>query len=141
MMEGEEMGPTTRRQVSRTQACAALVRGATYAEAGRAGSVSERTVARWMREPDFARSVSDGRAELLCVLSGTLAAAAPDAVRVLLELMTSEVAVERHRAAQQVLTWSSRTRRDGELEQRLLEIETELGLRSAVDDSDDEVER
>ena len=125
----EDEGATTRRDVARAHAVDALVRGETYSEAARRASVSTRTVARWMCEPAFALAVSDGRRELLNVVGGRLATVAPDAVAVLIELLASESPSERLRAAQQVLTWCRRTRKEGDHEQRLLEVESHLGLR------------
>jgi hypothetical protein len=135
-LEDPGKGATSRRDLSRTRAVEALVRGATYAEAGLEASVSARTIARWMCEPEFARSVSDGRTEMLNVVGGRLANVAPDAVTVLTEIMMSESPSDRLRAAQQILTWSSRTRRDGDVEQRLLEVEARLGLRPPAESAD-----
>ena len=108
---------------------AALAAGATYYEAGRRAGVSERTIARWMSTPEFARSVSDRRSEHMSVGSGRLAAVVPDAVAVLINVMHEGSPAEQLKAAPLVLAWALRLRKDGEFEQRLQETEVRLGIR------------
>jgi hypothetical protein len=122
-------GGPTRGDAAKETARIALATGATYAEAGRRAGVSERTIARWMSNPAFARSVSEKRSEHMNVGSGRLAAVVPDAVAVLITVMTTGTTAEQLKAAQIVLAWALRLRRDSDFEQRLLETEVLLGVR------------
>jgi hypothetical protein len=118
----------TRREAQRRVARAALAAGATYARAAETAGVSERSVARWMGTPEFARAVSEARAEQVNIVTGLLAGMTADAVEVLGSAMAGHVMAERLRAAQMVLGWATRLRRDSELEMRLIEVEVHLGF-------------
>lgn len=126
--EGGARDEPSRRDAAQAIARAHLANGATYAEAGREAGMSERTVARWMTDAAFARAVSHARAEQMSVATGQITSLAPDAVAALRASLASEVPGERLRAAQLVLSWSARLRRDGELEARLVEVESRLAL-------------
>jgi hypothetical protein len=114
---------------------ARLAAGGNYGEAAEAGDVGRRTVARWMSDPVFARSVSEARAEQVQAATGKLTGLADEAVGVLVQTMAEGTVTERLRAAQMVLEWGTRLRRDTDLEARLLEVESRLGLQE--DDGDD----
>lgn len=106
-----------------------LVAGGDYGDAATEAGVGRRTVARWMSDPVFARSVSDARAEQVQAVTGRLTGLADGAVLALSELLVEGTGPERLRAAQMILDWGSRLRRDADFEVRLLDIEARLGLR------------
>jgi transposase-like protein len=108
-----------------------LAAGGNYSDAATEAGVSRRTVARWMSDPTFAKSVSDARAEQVQALTGQLTSLADGAVLVLSEVLVEGTNPERLRAAQMILDWGTRLRRDTELEARLLEVEGRLGLADA----------
>jgi hypothetical protein len=105
-----------------------LAAGGDYGDAADEADISRRTVARWMSDPTFAKSVSDARAEQVQAVTGQLTSLADGAVLVLSELLVEGTNPERLRAAQMVLDWGTRLRRDTEIEARVLELETRLGL-------------
>jgi hypothetical protein len=111
-----------------------LAAGGNYGEAAVEGGVSRRTVARWMSDPSFARSVSEARAEHVQAVTGQLTGLAGEAVAVLADILANGTASEQLRAAHLVLDWGTRLRRDAELEARLLEVESRLGLGDANGD-------
>jgi hypothetical protein len=108
-----------------------LAAGGNYGDAADEADISRRTVARWMSDPTFAKSVSDARAEQVQALTGQLTSLADGAVLVLSEVLVEGTNPERLRAAQMILDWGTRLRRDIELEARLLEVEGRLGLADA----------
>jgi hypothetical protein len=108
-----------------------LAAGGNNSDAATEAGVSRRTVARWMSDPTFAKSVSDARAEQVQALTGQLTSLADGAVLVLSEVLVEGTNPERLRAAQMILDWGTRLRRDTELEARLLEVEGRLGLADA----------
>lgn len=114
---------------------ARLAAGGDYGDAAGEAGVSRRTVARWMSDPTFARSVSGARAEHVQVVTGQLTGLAGEAVSVLTEVLANGTASEQLRAAHMVLGWSTRLRRDTELEARLLEVESRLGLNHTEDNT------
>ena len=131
---GQSSGQAVRREI----VLAALAAGSTYAGAGLAGGVSERSVSRWMSEPSFARSVLEARTEQVNVTSGRLHLLATEAVAVLADSLGSEVSAERLKAVGLVLTWASRYRRDHDFEARLRGIEAQVGLHDSADPVIDE---
>lgn len=102
---------------------AALAVGQTYADAGAAAGVSERTVRRRMSDPDFAAEVSVRRGEHVGALAGQLMTAGTEAVAVLRACLASDNETVRLRAAQLVLTTGNSLRHAHELESRLVALE------------------
>lgn len=132
--EAENEPPViSRHEAAKEAARAALATGSTYHEAGQRAEVSERTVARWMATPEFARSVSEQRAEQLGVAAGQLSHVARDAAAVLIEVMTDGSRADKLKAAPLVLAWATRLHRDRAWEARMIKIEQKLGITSAPD--------
>ncbi len=115
--------------VAREVVKVALAEGLSYAEAAAMGGVVKRTVVRWMAEPAFGREVADLRSEHLSEVTGQLGGLAVAAVTVLRDGLDSERPADQLRAAQLILEWSARLRRDVDVEGRLLELELRQGLR------------
>jgi hypothetical protein len=82
---------------------AALAGGATVAEAARQAGLSESSVYRRRREPDFRREVAAARTELLTLAVGRLADAATAAVATLRALLDAEADSVRLGAARAIL--------------------------------------
>jgi hypothetical protein len=102
----------------------ALACGATLEGAGRQAGVSESTVRRRVKEPDFQRRLQALRADMVQRTSGALTAAGTESVRTLLDLQkpVSPAAV-RLGAAKAVLELGMKVRETAELEQRLTALE------------------
>ena len=139
-VEDAAAAPTARQLGQRQVARARLATGGTYAEAAETAGVSERTVSRWMAEADFARSVSEARAEQLQIVTGQLTTLATEAVAVLSDTMRTGTTGQQLKAAQMVLSWATRLRHDTELEARLLEVEARLGLAPSLTEGATELE-
>lgn len=117
---------------------ARLAVGDTYADAGRAGGTSERSVSRWMSDPAFARSVSEARAEHVQIVTGNLTVLAAEVPAVLAAALFEGTIPQQLSAVDLILRWSTTLRRDTELEGRLLEVEAHLGLNDATTAINDE---
>ena len=131
---GADLEPEiSRRDLIQERVRVRLARGDTYEQAARAGGVHARTVARWMTQPEFSLSVSDARREQVNAVTGLLSEAASEAVQVLLAAMRSDDVAVSSRAAQAVLTWQTKFRRAGDIEDRLLKVEARDGLRPAAE--------
>ena len=105
----------------------ALACGATVEAAGRQCGLSERTIYRRLREPDFRQRLQDLRADMVQRTAGTLTAAATEAVRTLLDLQkpTAPPPV-RLGAAKAILEIGMKVREVAELEQRLQALEEQV---------------
>lgn len=138
----------------RTALVIALASGEPWSTAARLGGVSESTLARRMRQPDFRAEVSTARAVLVESALGRLAAAACRAVDALDASLDAEHPAVRVSAARAILENLARLRADVEIEQRVTELEARLldrqagrsALRSttadaADSDDDDDAER
>ena len=101
----------------------ALATGSTMTDAARAGGVSERTVRRWMTNPDFAARVAALRADLLARTVGALVDASLDAVRTLRECLNARSEATRVRAATALLNALVVVRESVDLEQRIAALE------------------
>ncbi len=129
-----EVAPTEG-SVAREVVRAALAEGLSYSEAAAMGGVSKRTVVRWMADAAFGREVADLRSEHLSEVTGQLGGLAVTAVSVLRDGLDSERPADQLRAAQLILDWSARLRRDVDVEGRLLELERRQGLRPMDEDA------
>ena len=105
----------------------ALACGATVEAAGRQCGLSERTIYRRLREPDFRQRLQDLRSDMVQRTAGTLTAAATEAVRTLLDLQkpTAPPPV-RLGAAKAILEIGMKVREVAELEQRLQALEVQV---------------
>jgi hypothetical protein len=106
----------------------ALACGATLENAARQAGVSESTVRRRVKDPEFQRKLQTLRAEMVQRTSGALTAAGTESVRTLLDLQkpTAPPAV-RLGAAKATLELGMKVRETTELEQRLATLEERLG--------------
>ena len=104
----------------------ALASGRSQSEAAQLAHLSKRTVARRMSDPEFAARVSRRRGDVVAELAGRLTGLTEDAITAIGEVLMSGTPGDRLRAARLVITGVVALRRDGELEDRLREIEDEL---------------
>jgi hypothetical protein len=124
-----------RRAAQQELAIEALARGANYAAAGTLAGVTAKTIQRWMRDPAFARRLSDRRGDCLSEVTGLLLDATAEAVAVIRhECTQAEKASDRLRAANLLLTLSSRMRDKLDVEARVAEIAAFVGLTPAPAD-------
>jgi hypothetical protein len=107
----------------------ALACGAAVEAAARQCGLSERTVYRRLREPDFRRRLQELRADMVQRTAGALTAAATEAVRTLLALQkeTAPAAV-RLGAARAILELGVKMRETAELMDRVAALEAQLGM-------------
>ena len=95
-------------------------------EAARAADVSESTVYRRLRTPDFRKSISDARAEMVAQAVGRLSAASVEAADTLRALLSSEMDFARLAAARSILELGSRLREHEDLVSRIERLEARL---------------
>jgi hypothetical protein len=106
----------------------ALACGATVDNAARQAGISKRTAYRRLADPAFGRRLQQMRGDMVSRTSGTLTAAAGEAVRTLLELLKNTTSPSvRLGAARAVLEIGMKVREMAELEERLTELEGRLG--------------
>jgi hypothetical protein len=118
-----------RRFAQQELALEALARGCTYSQAGDLAGVTAKTIQRWMRDPSFARRLSERRGDRLSQVTGLLLDATTEAVAVLRqECREAERASDRLRAASLLLTLASRMHDRLDVETRLAEVEAFVGL-------------
>jgi hypothetical protein len=101
----------------------ALARGRTQTDAAQAGDVSERTVRRWLEDPEFRAEVTALRGELLDRTVGGLVDAAGDAVATLRRALDSDDVVVQVRAARAILHALITVRESADLEARIAALE------------------
>src|SRR5262245_27802022 len=105
----------------------ALACGATVEGAARQCRLSERTVYRRLRDPEFRRRLQAVRADMVQRTAGALTAAAAEAVRTLLSLQgPSEPPAVRLGAARAILEIGVKLREAAELEARVAALEQQL---------------
>jgi hypothetical protein len=106
----------------------ALACGATVDNAARQAGISKRTAYRRLADPAFGRRLQQMRGDMVSRTSGTLTAAAGEAVRTLLELLKNLTSSSvRLGAARAVLELGMKLREAAELEARLTVLEQHLG--------------
>jgi len=104
-----------------------LACGATVEAAARSAGVSERTVYRRLREPDFQKRIKEARTDLVRRSAGLLSAASGEAVRTLLALMKESAPPSvRLGAARAVLELGIKVRELAELEAEVRALELEV---------------
>lgn len=118
------MTQNTRRQA----ALMALSRGLTVGSAAAQAQVSERSLYRWMREPDFAAELRQAQAEVMAAHERRLAGLLPRAAEVLGELLESESEHQRRMAAEAVHGLYARFADAASINERLASLEREMGL-------------
>ena len=105
----------------------ALACGATVEKAAQQVGLSERTVYRRLREPDFRRRLQAVRTDMVQRSAGMLTAAAMEAVKTLLALQgASTPAAVRLGAARAVLEIGIKLREVADLDQRLAALEEQM---------------
>jgi hypothetical protein len=106
----------------------ALACGATVDNAARQAGISKRTAYRRLADPAFGRRLQQMRGDMVSRTSGTLTAAAGEAVRTLLELLKNPTSsAVRLGAARAVLELGMKLREVAELEARLTVLEQHMG--------------
>ena len=114
------------RQVADATLVAALLTGATPAEAARRAGVSERTVRRRLRNPEFrARLTAEGD-DIIAAAARGLADASRGAVCPLQDLLGEGPPAIRLGAAKSILELAPRWRNEREVDERLAAIERSL---------------
>lgn len=105
----------------------ALACGATVEHAARQAGVSEMTVFRRLREPDFRAKIQAAKQEMIERTARMLSAAALESVKTLLDLQAkSQPASVRHSAARTILEFGVKLRESAELVERIAALEAQL---------------
>ena len=112
--------------VKQHKAAEALLTTATIAEAAEVAGIGERTLYRWLNDPDFSAHVTELEAKLIDAAQRQLLRLQSDAISTMEEIMNDiEVpASVRLRAADSVLSHAFRLRDLSSIEQRLAALET-----------------
>ena len=108
-------------------AALALARGLKVSEAAAQASVSERSVYRWLRLPNFAHHVARLRGDMIRAAAGKLADSMAEAADVLRANLTDPEAAVRHRAAAEIVRSAIKVVELAELQRRLEELEQRIG--------------
>ncbi|HYH64128.1 MAG TPA: hypothetical protein VD866_05475 [Urbifossiella sp.] len=104
-----------------------LACGATVEAAARQAGVSDRTVYRRLKDPDFQKRIKEARTDLVRRSAGLLSAASGEAVRTLLAMMKeSAPPAVRLGAAKAVLELGIKVRELAELEAEVRALEQEV---------------
>ena len=107
----------------------ALACGATIESAARNAGVSQATVYRRLRDPQFCRRLQQIRSDMVQRTAGMLTAAAGEAVKTLLSLQDPAApAAVRLGAARAILELGVKLRETAELAERIAALEAQLGL-------------
>lgn len=110
----------------------ALACGATVENAARTANVSEPTVYRRLRDPQFRQQLQQIRSDMVQRAAGMLTAATGEAVRTLLALQKESVpAGVRLGAARAILELSIKLREVADLEERFALLEGQLATQAA----------
>lgn len=112
----------------REQAIQALLTTATIAEAAAQTGISERTLMRWMHEPEFRRQYGEARTTLLRAATNTLLTQANEAAKTLATVSQNGGAPPgvRVMAASRIIELARGNYQLEELERRLTEVESSL---------------
>lgn len=110
----------------------ALACGATVENAARQAGVSEMTVYRRLREPDFQAKITAQKHEMVERTANMLTAAALESVKTLLDLQgKSQPASVRHSAARTIIEFGVKLRENAELFARVAALEQQLATTAA----------
>lgn len=115
------------------QALVALLTEPTIEAAATACGIGERTLRRWLADPDFAAAYAAARRDVLRQGIGALVGALPEAVRVLRETMNgADVPAQVRVSAARVVVggWSDAWQADG-IEERLAALEASVAAGGA----------
>lgn len=105
----------------------ALACGATIENAARQAGVSEMTVFRRLREPEFQAKIQAAKHEMVERTARMLSAAALESVKTLLDLQgKNQPASVRHSAARTIIEFGVRLRENAELFERVAALEAQL---------------
>jgi hypothetical protein len=107
----------------------ALARGRSTTEAAGAAKVTDRTIRRWLDDPDFRAEVHKLRSNLLGQTVGALVDAAIEAVATLRASLTADSEPVRVRAAVAILSSVVTIRETADLEERIAALEAEAEQR------------
>ncbi len=111
----------------------ALACGATAEGAARQAGVSESTVRRRLKDPDFVRKLNKLRAEMHLRVADQLTAASTEGVRTMVQLMKeTNSGTVRLGAARSVVELSTKVRETADLALRLAELEERLAQQDAA---------
>ena len=119
---------SNRRAAQDERIVAALAEGLTYVQAGGLAKVSDRTVARRMSVPAFARRVAERRDEQVVSAVGELTSLVGDAVDAIRSGLVDESARTRVAAGKLVLDLVLKFRQSFDLELQVAEIRAHLGM-------------
>jgi HEAT repeat protein len=104
-----------------------LACGATVEAAAKQVDLTDRTIYRRLKDPDFKRRLVEVRAQMVQRAAATLTAAASEAVKTLVGLLNSqEPAPVRLGAARAILEIGIKMREVADLEQRVLDLEAKV---------------
>ena len=108
----------------RARALAALMTSATVKSAAALSGVGERTLHRWLRDPDFAAQLAHVEAELVDSAARRLLSLTDDAIRSLAQLSAgAEDDGVRLRTAVAILDQAARWRESASIEKRVVALE------------------
>lgn len=108
----------------RARALAALMTAGTVKSAAAMSGVSERTLHRWLRDPEFAAQLAHVEAELVDAAARRLLSLTEDAIRSLAQLSAgAEDDGVRLRTAVAILDQAARWRESASIERRILVLE------------------
>jgi len=125
---GDHDEAASRRATQDEKIIAALASGLNYTLAGVAANVSDRTVARRMSEPGFARRVAARRDEVVVSAVGQLTSLVDEAVDGIRSGLVDESARTRMAAGKLILELVLRFRQTFDLELQVAEIRAHLGM-------------
>jgi hypothetical protein len=109
-----------------------LACGATIEAAAKSTGLSEATVYRRLKDPDFQKQLQDIRVDMVQRTAGMLSASAMEAVKTLLSLQQMAVpAAVRLGAARAILEIGIKIREAANLEQRLANLEQQMAAANA----------
>jgi len=120
-----------KRQYREEQAIAALLAESTVEAAAAKAGIGERTLWRWLADPEFAKRYAEARREVLRQGVGALVGALPEAVKVLRDTMAAADVPPQVRvsAARVVVSgWSEAWQADG-IEERIAALEAQAAKR------------
>jgi Bacterial regulatory proteins, lacI family len=105
----------------------ALACGATIENAARQAGVSDTTVQRRLKEPEFLAKVQDAKQEMVERTARMLTAAALESVKTLLDLQSKDQPPSvRHSAARTIIEFGVKLRENAELFARVAVLEAQL---------------
>jgi hypothetical protein len=110
---------------AQNKAVLAMLSGSNFLEASQTAGVSQSTMWRWMREPDFKQALRDGRLELMEGAIGRIQQACSEAVEVLRSVMNNQESPcsSRVTAAKCVIEMALKAVELQDLEQRIIALE------------------